>query len=80
MTAYNNLKSLKLDDPILELSEDPRDHITLRDFLRASLIVGGTGSGKTSSSGRTIATEFLKRKWEGLSYVQSQRKENTGKP
>lgn len=57
---------LNFDDPILELSEDPRDHITLRDFLRASLIVGGTGSGKTSSSGRTIATEFLKRKMGGL--------------
>lgn len=55
----DNEKVPKLDDVVIKLSNDPRDFITYMDFLRACLIVGGTGSGKTSSSGRTIASAFL---------------------
>lgn len=62
-----NLSIPKLDDPILKFSEtDPRDYVTLRDFLRGCLIVGGTGSGKTSSSGKTLAKSFLNKGMGGL--------------
>ncbi len=56
----------RLDDPILKFSDDPRDSVVLRDSLRACLIVGGTGSGKTSSSGRTYAKSLLKKGMGGL--------------
>ena len=64
MNANNH--TLKFDDRILEFSNDPRDQITLRDSLRACLIIGGTGSGKTSSSGRTYAKSLLKRGMGGV--------------
>lgn len=56
-----------LDDPIFKvLEDDPRDHITKRDFLRGLGIFGGTGSGKSSSSGKTIAKQMLREGMGGL--------------
>ncbi len=56
----------KFDDPILEFSTDSRDFVTLRDLLRACLILGATGSGKTSSSARRLAKRLLKKGLGGL--------------
>lgn len=62
-----NNRDIKLDDPILDFDQDnPRDFVVARDFLRGCGIFGGTGSGKTSSSGRAIAMEFLKYGMGGL--------------
>jgi hypothetical protein len=46
-----------LDTILLSLS--PKDHLTFRDFCKSSLILGGLGSGKSSTSGRTILSAML---------------------
>lgn len=53
-------KNYELDYPLIRFSEDPKDWWTLRDAVRGTHIFGGIGAGKTSSSGRKIAKEFLK--------------------
>ena len=59
--------TLRFDDSILDFGQlNPKDFVTLRDFLRGCLVLGGTGSGKTSSSGKTIAKSFLEKGMGGL--------------
>lgn len=53
-----------LDKPFLELS--PHDALTLREACEGIHIWGGTGSGKTSGSGQTIAMEYLSLGMGGL--------------
>lgn len=59
-----------LTDTILVFTKDgegtPLDVWKLGDAVRGLLINGGTGSGKTSSSGRTIAKNFLSKGFGGL--------------
>jgi hypothetical protein len=47
-----------LDRPILSLSD--KDHLRLRDHVEGTLITGAPGSGKSSTSGKQLATAFLR--------------------
>lgn len=51
---------------LLRLSENSKDSWTIDDAVKGTAIIGGTGSGKTSASGKTIAKQFLKQGWGGL--------------
>lgn len=51
---------------LVEFSKDPRDHWTVDDAMKGTSIIGSTGSGKTTGSGRKIATKFLLQGWGGL--------------
>lgn len=53
-----------LDQALLDLS--PCDPFTLRDAVTHTHIFGGTGSGKTSGSGKTFAKSFLQAGFGGL--------------
>jgi len=53
-----------LDQPLLRLSES--DIWTLKDACEGVQIIGGTGSGKTSGSGRAISDRFLRSGFGGL--------------
>lgn len=80
MNLNNNKRSNKtydLNHVILKLSKNPRDHLTVRDFLRGFQSLGATGAGKTSSTGRKIAKEFLKFGMGGIIHCSkpSERKE-----
>ena len=59
---------INLDDPLIDFSDNnnPLDYWTLRDAVRGTQIFGGIGSGKTSGSGRMIATSFLENDFGGL--------------
>ncbi|SMF97933.1 hypothetical protein SAMN02949497_0331 [Methylomagnum ishizawai] len=50
--------------PLLKLSQ--RDIWTLNDAYMGAAIIGGTGSGKTSGSGRALALSFLRAGMGGL--------------
>lgn len=54
----------RLDTPLLNLSAT--DAFTARDAVQNTLILGGTGSGKTSASGRALASAFLRAGMGGL--------------
>ncbi len=62
----NNLSSYyaELETPLLALS--PVDPWTIQDAFEHTLIFGGTGSGKTSGSGRALAHAFLQAGFGGL--------------
>lgn len=51
---------------LLKFSSNPQDYWTVDDAIKGTSILGGTGSGKTSGSGKTIALQFLKQGWGGL--------------
>jgi hypothetical protein len=55
-----------LQKVLLQLSEHPNDTWTIDDAMKGISIMGGTGSGKTSASGKTLAKKFLKEGWGGL--------------
>jgi len=54
----------KMQSPLLKVS--PLDAWTLEDAYAGTFICGGTGSGKSSGSGRTIAHAFLRAGFGGL--------------
>ncbi len=51
---------------LLSFTEDPIDSWTIDDAIKGTSIIGGTGSGKTTASGKTLAQVFLKEGWGGL--------------
>ncbi len=51
---------------LVKFDNKPEDHWTIDDAMKGISIIGGTGSGKTSASGKTLATQFLKQGWGGL--------------
>ncbi|MCB2009572.1 MAG: TraM recognition domain-containing protein [Geminicoccaceae bacterium] len=53
-----------LNAPLLQLS--PRDAWRLRDACEGTAIFGGTGSGKSSGSGRALARAFLRAGFGGI--------------
>ncbi|MCG8382919.1 MAG: TraM recognition domain-containing protein [Gammaproteobacteria bacterium] len=53
-----------LDFPLVQLSE--KDRWTVRDAFEGTMVLGGTGSGKTSGSGHTFANAFLQAGFGGL--------------
>ena len=62
---HKNMKS-KLDKKIFGLSPLPEDYLTIRQILNHVLIMGITGSSKSTSSGRKIFASFLK---EGMGEI-----------
>ena len=63
------ITSMNLDTILLDLSNPKskdKDYWTLRDAVRGTQIFGGIGSGKTSGSGRMLASSFLKNGFGGL--------------
>jgi hypothetical protein len=55
-----------LDRPLLRLSGNAADNWTIGDSFEHTLVVGGTGSGKTSGSGSALASTFLNAGYGGL--------------
>lgn len=53
-----------LDAPLLRLSK--HDHFTLRDACQGVHVFGGIGSGKTSGSGKALASAYLRAGMGGL--------------
>jgi hypothetical protein len=53
-----------LDTPLLKLSG--QDHFTLRDAVQGVHVFGGIGSGKTSGSGKALASAYLRAGMGGL--------------
>jgi hypothetical protein len=56
-----------LDTPLLQLS--PQDRFTLRDACQGVHVFGGIGSGKTSGSGKALASAYLRAGFGGLVLV-----------
>jgi TraM recognition site of TraD and TraG len=54
------------DKILVKFSNHPKDYWTVDDATKGIVILGGTGSGKTSASGKTLAKKFLKEGWGGL--------------
>lgn len=61
-----NTAASNLEFPLLKFSDDKNDWWTVRNALEGTQIFGGIGSGKTSGSGRMIATSFLKNGFGGV--------------
>jgi hypothetical protein len=55
-----------LNTPLLKFSDKKGDVFTLDDATRGVLSIGGTGSGKTSGSGKTLAKAYLTAGFGGL--------------
>lgn len=55
-----------LGKELLKFSEKPNDIWRIDDAVKGTAIIGGTGSGKTSASGKAIAHKFLKEGWGGV--------------
>ena len=51
---------------LVRFTKNPADFWTVDDAMKGTSILGGTGSGKTSASGKTIAHKFLEEGWGGL--------------
>ncbi|OLY95600.1 TraM recognition site of TraD and TraG [Cnuella takakiae] len=51
---------------LLSLSSDPANVWTVDDAMKGVSIMGGTGSGKTSASGKLLAMKYLQQGWGGL--------------
>ncbi len=61
------MKTFELDSPIIQFGKkDGISNWTIRHAVEGTQIFGGIGSGKTSGSGKKIATEFLKNGFGGL--------------
>lgn len=63
-SPLNTVAGWALD--VVVLSWSPRDKFTVNDAVQGTLILGATGSGKSSGSGRTIALSFLRAGFGGL--------------
>ncbi|MDB5282585.1 MAG: TraM recognition site of TraD and TraG [Bacteroidota bacterium] len=58
--------TVNLAKTLIPLSKDPKDNWTIEDSFKGCGIMGSTGSGKTTASGKRIALTFLKEGWGGL--------------
>ena len=65
-SSQRNTVAADLEFPLLKFSDDKNDWWTVRNALEGTQIFGGIGSGKTSGSGRMIATSFLKNGFGGI--------------
>jgi len=64
---HKKMKAYNLDTPLLRFGlKGAYGAYTARTAITGSLILGNTGSGKTSSSGRMMAHRFLSEGWGGL--------------
>jgi len=55
-----------LSTPLLSLSPNKVDSWTIGDSFEHTLVMGGTGSGKTSASGRTLALALMRAGYGGV--------------
>lgn len=55
-----------LRKPLIPLTSNEIDSFRVDDAVKGLCIFGGTGSGKTSASGRAFAKTYLKEGWGGL--------------
>jgi len=51
---------------LLKFTDNPKDTWTVDDAVKGVSIIGGTGSGKTTASGKALAKAFLKEGWGGF--------------
>jgi hypothetical protein len=59
--------TIDMDKTLIHLNPESEDDIwTIDDAVKGISIMGGTGSGKTTASGRKIAMSFLKDGWGGI--------------
>ncbi len=65
-----------LDQTLLTLHQE---RFTIRDACQGVQVFGGTGSGKTSGSGRALALSYLAYGFGGLVYAPNPMKRNCGK-
>ena len=66
MLLSSTRKITDLDHTLIQFSDHPDDQWTVRDAVRGVQIFGGIGSGKTSGSGKVLATSFLKSGFGGI--------------
>lgn len=64
--TYPQLYDAEMNQSLIMLSPYKADHLAARDAFEGTLVLGATGSGKTSGSGRLIATAYLRAGWGGL--------------
>jgi len=55
-----------IDSPLFYVDLEIEKSVTVRQAFEGISIFGGTGSGKTTGSGRTIALSMLEKGWGGL--------------
>jgi hypothetical protein len=60
------LPDVRLDTPLLQLSENPSDAWTVNHSFQGTQVFGATGSGKTTGSGQAIARALLRAGYGGL--------------
>ena len=61
-----SLCTLAMEDELLRFSPHREDRWSLRDAVRGAVAFGGIGAGKSSGSGKKIASQFLKTGMGGL--------------
>ncbi len=66
MSINSSGKITNLDHALISFSGHPLDDWTVRDAVRGVQVFGGIGSGKTSGSGKALATSFLKSGFGGI--------------
>jgi hypothetical protein len=59
-------KTDQLDEPLFYVDLTKKNYVTVRQAFGGISIFGGTGSGKTSGSGKIIALAMLDKGWGGL--------------
>jgi len=61
------MQKIDLDEPIIEfVTKHGKTPFTVRNALENIQVFGGIGSGKSSGSGRLLATKYLEKGWGGL--------------
>jgi hypothetical protein len=66
MSLNSSKKITNLDHALISFSDHPKDIWSVRDAVRGVQVFGGIGSGKTSGSGKALATSFLKSGFGGI--------------
>ena len=64
LPAMKTTQVYDLDQTLISFS--PGDHWSIRDACTGTMVMGGTGSGKTSGSGRALAHAFLRAGFGGI--------------
>ncbi|HNP99874.1 MAG TPA: hypothetical protein PKK99_12515, partial [Bacteroidia bacterium] len=65
MTRINDFEKYSRE-VLLRFSKNAEDSWLVDDAMKGVSIMGGTGSGKTTASGRKLALSFLGQGWGGL--------------
>jgi TraM recognition site of TraD and TraG/Type IV secretory system Conjugative DNA transfer len=61
------MQKIDLDEPIIEfVTKHGKTPFTVRNALENIQVFGGIGSGKSSGSGKLLATKYLEKGWGGL--------------